>query len=70
MCTGEDRSGDYRLCYRGSPVSSVPEGYDAVLASDGGFVELRTRDRLIRRRSRMVQRLAKLAASTVDLVAA
>jgi hypothetical protein len=70
MCTGEDRPGDYRLCCRESPVSSVPEGYDAVVASDGGFVELRTPDRLIRRRSRMVQRLARLAASRVDMVTA
>jgi hypothetical protein len=70
MCTGEDRAGDYRLCYRESPVRSVPRGYDAVVASDGGFVELRTPERLVRRRSRMVQRLAKLAASRVDLVAA
>jgi hypothetical protein len=70
MCTGEDRSSDYDLCYRESPLAFVPEGYDAVLASDGGFVELRTQDRLIRRRSRMVQRLARLAASRVVLVAA
>jgi hypothetical protein len=70
MCTGEDRASDYRLCYRESPMSSVPEGYDAVLASDGAFVEWCTPERLIRRRSRMVQRLARLAASRVELIAA
>jgi hypothetical protein len=70
MCTGEDRSRDYRLGYSQAPVNSVPEGYDAVLASDGGFVELRTRDTRIRRRSKMLQRLARLAATRVDEVAA
>jgi hypothetical protein len=70
MCTGEDRRDDYRLCYSELPFTSVPEGYDAVLGRDGGFVELRTQDRLIRRRSRMVQRLAAFAASRIDLATA
>lgn len=69
MCTGEDRAVDYRLYYSDSPIGSVPEGYDAVLARDGGFVELLAGDRRIRRRSRMVPRLATLAASRVGLVA-
>lgn len=69
MCTGLDRTGDYRLCYRQAPVSAVPAGYDAVLSSVGDFVEFRTRDLHIRRRSRMVQRLGILTANDADHVA-
>jgi hypothetical protein len=63
MCTGEVASGDYRLCYRESPTAELPQSCDAMVSRDGGFVEFRTRDRLIRRRSRMAQRLALLAAN-------
>jgi hypothetical protein len=47
----------------------VPKGYDAVIVANAEFVEFRTRDRTIRRRSRMVQRLSVLAATTVDRLA-
>lgn len=66
MCTGSDRSGDYTLCYREAPVQTVPDGYDAVLSHDGDVIEFRTRNLQIRRRSRMAERLAALAASDVD----
>jgi hypothetical protein len=64
MCTGQDRSADYRLCYHEAATDAVPNGFDAILTSDGGFVEFRTRDLHVRRRSRMVQRLGMLAANS------
>jgi hypothetical protein len=66
MCTGADRLDDYRLLYCVVPVDHIPQGCDAVLAGDGNFVEFRTRDLHIRRRSRMIQRLGSLFASHVD----
>jgi hypothetical protein len=69
MCTGQDRAKDYRLCYCEAATATVPSGYDAVMVVNGQFVEFRTRDMVIRRRSRMVQRLGILAATTVDCFA-
>ena len=69
MCTGQDRPSDYRLCYREEPTTTMPKGYDAVIVANAEFVEFRTRDKAIRRRSRMVQRLSVLAATTVDRLA-
>ena len=69
MCTGQDRLDDYRLCYRDEATTTVPTGYDAVLVPDGDFVEFRTCDKALRRRSRMAQRLGLLAATTVDRLA-
>jgi hypothetical protein len=66
MCTGQDRIGDYRLSYREGMTQAVPNGYDVMLASDGDFVEFRTHDICIRRRSRMVRRLGVLAAQTIE----
>lgn len=63
MCTGLNRVGDYRLCYREEATENVPEDFDAVLSRVGNFIEFRTRHQVIRRRSRMVQRLAMLAAN-------
>lgn len=62
LCTGEDRTDDFRLFYASEPVGGVPRGYDAVLASDGAMIEFRTKDHIVRRRSRMAQRLSVLAA--------
>ena len=63
MSTGEVPPDDYRLCYRDDPGAELPLACDAMVIVDGGWVEFRTRDRLVRRRSRMVQRLAVLAAN-------
>jgi hypothetical protein len=62
LCFGEDQLTDYRLFYAASADIDAPAGYDAVLKDDGRFVELKTSDRIVRRRSRMVGRLAALAA--------
>jgi hypothetical protein len=63
MCLGKIAPDDYRLAYRETPAVELPPGSDAVLGVDGGLIEFRTRDHCIRRRSRMVQRLARLAAN-------
>jgi hypothetical protein len=63
MCTGATAPKDYRLCYREGAASELPQGCDAMVSCDGGFIEFRTSDRMIRRRSKMVQRLALLAAN-------
>lgn len=65
FCFGEDRSTDYRLFYAATSDIDVPAGYDAVLHDDGRFVRLKTSDRMVRRRSRLVGRLAALAAMNV-----
>jgi hypothetical protein len=62
LCTGVDRSADYRLFYSSSDSPCLPPGYDAMLHDDGRLVEFRTKDRAIRRRSQMARRLAVLAA--------
>lgn len=67
LCTGEDRPRDFRLCYREEATQTVPRGYDAVIIAGGEFVEFRTRDKVVRRRSRMVQRLGVLAAPVDQL---
>jgi len=66
LCTGQDRPSDYRLCYREEATTAVPKGYDAIIVVDGTSIEFRTRNKVIRRRSPMVQRLGVLAATTVD----
>jgi len=65
FCFGEDRSTDYRLFYAATSDIDVPAGYHAVLHDDGRFIKLRTSNRMVRRRSRMVSRLAALAAMNV-----
>jgi hypothetical protein len=40
----------------------LPAGYDAIVTIDGDFVNFQTSEKRVRRRSRMVQRLAILAA--------
>ena len=69
MCMGEERLDDYRLCWSGRSSQTVPRDYDAIITIDGGYVEFRTRDHFVRRRSRMVQRLAVLAGEHVDQMA-
>jgi hypothetical protein len=66
MCTGRDCSSDYRLCYRDKPARHLPPDCDVVLSRDRDYVELRTRDTTVRRRSRLVQRLGLLAAQRVE----
>jgi hypothetical protein len=66
MCTGLDRTGDYRLYCCKTSEPQVPEGYDALLWLDGDFVEFVTNDLRVRRRSRMMQRLGLLAANGFD----
>ncbi len=66
LCTGEDRTDDFRLFYARQPTSRIPNNYDAVLVDDGETIEWRMEDRSVRRRSRMARRLAMLAAQNVD----
>ena len=71
LCFSEDRMTDYRLFFTRSRIVVAPSDYDAVLISDGEYIEFRAEDRTIRRRSRMVQRLALLAGqNTIEVVAA
>lgn len=65
LCTGEDRMTDYRLFFGEESPPDLPDGFDAALVASGGAVAFRTRDRVVRRRSRMVQRLAPLAAQNI-----
>ena len=66
LCTGEDRTDDFRLFYGGPSAGRDPAGYDAILIDDGQMLEWRTGGHSVRRRSRMVQRLAALAAQNAD----
>jgi hypothetical protein len=66
LCTGDDPVDDFRLYYASEPVDGVPRGYDAVLVDDGDMIEFRIKDRSVRRRSRMAQRLSALAAQNVS----
>jgi hypothetical protein len=71
LCFGEDKTTDYRLYFTRSQTAVAPSDYDAVLIADGEFIELHVGDRIIRRRSRMVQRLALLAGqNTIEVVSA
>jgi hypothetical protein len=65
FCHGEQRSEDYRLYYARSEMSSVPDGYDALLIDDGDTIEFQAAGRQVRRRSRLVQRLARLTAQNL-----
>ncbi len=62
FCLGEQRADDYRLFYSSAGAPPVLDSYDAVLIYDGHTIEFRSGDRRVRRRSRLVQRLAALAA--------
>jgi hypothetical protein len=66
LCTGEDRTDDFRLFYSRQPISGIPDGYDAVLVNDGETIEWRMSDRSVRRRSHMARRLALLAGQNID----
>lgn len=63
MCLGEAAPSDYWLAYQEAPAVALPPGSDAVLSVREGLVEFRTLDRHVRRRSRMVQRMAQLSAN-------
>jgi hypothetical protein len=63
LCTGEDRPTDYRLFYGSSSIFEPADpAYDARVVDHGSSVEFCACDRTVSRRSRMVQRLAALAA--------
>jgi hypothetical protein len=62
MCLGETAPADYKLAYSEGPSIELPAGCNAIVTVDGGFVDFRTTGKQVRRRSRMVQRLAFLSA--------
>jgi hypothetical protein len=70
LCTGRDRDTDYRLFYGLSPGNRIPAGYDALLSEVSGFIEFCAHNETVRRRSRMVQRLAALSAHNAQEAAA
>jgi hypothetical protein len=71
LCMGEDRSTDYRLFY-GPPSTcgQIWPAYEAGVLDHGTSVEFRTRDGAVSRRSRMVRRLAALAAHNASDIGA
>jgi hypothetical protein len=62
LCFGQERTDDYRLFLTNTSECKLPAGYDAVIALQGHDIEVCTANMSIRRRSRMVARLAELAA--------
>ncbi|HZR76031.1 hypothetical protein [Bradyrhizobium sp.] len=67
LCTGEDRSDDFRLFYASKPGISVPEGYDAVVVDDGALIEWRMGGHSARRRSRMAKHLSMFGAQNIGI---
>ena len=65
FCFGEQLSKDYQLHYSREGAPPAANGYDAVLIDDGDIIEFRAAGRIVRRRSRLVRRLATLAAQNL-----
>jgi hypothetical protein len=62
LSLGEQPLNDYRLRFASASVERLPDDCDALVAGCGEGVEFRTRNRVARRQSQIVKRLAMLAA--------
>jgi hypothetical protein len=64
LCFGEDRDDDYQLTFYAAADSAPVDGEGVAVVDLGEFVEMRSIGRKVHRRSRLVRRLARLAAQT------